>query len=116
MGRNIALYQASSSSRGWMCFLQGLPSPPAPSSSPAAQEQGLAADFQYCRQIPSFGIHHLMAVVERPAASPAPQPALGGALQEPTLHQPPPGLCACTAQIVSNWKSLQPRFSDLEGK
>jgi len=38
------------------CFLKGLFSLPAPLSSPAEQEQGLEADFQCCRQIPSFGI------------------------------------------------------------
>lgn len=98
------------------CFLKGLSSLPAPSGSPAEQEQGSEADFQCCRQIPSFGIHHRVLVVEHPAAFPAPQLAPAGARQEPTLHLSPPALCAGTAQTVSNWKLFQPHLFDLEGK
>lgn len=98
------------------CFPKGLSSLPAPSSSPAKQEQGSEADFQSCGQIPSLGIHHRMLVVEHPAAFPAPQPAPAGALQEPTPHLSPPGLCAGMAQTVSNWKTFQPHPFDLQGK
>lgn len=98
------------------CFPKGLSSSPAPSSSPAEQEQGSEADFQCCRQIPSFEIHHPMLLVEHPVALPAPQLAPAGAWQEPTPHLSPPGLCPGMAQTVSNWKPFQPHLFDLEGK